>query len=74
MANCSCAKIIGGDMQINLRACDETMSEQIADGNQTDAGTNEVSSKRVPHAMWRESHADAAALPPCAHALVDAAA
>ena len=74
MANCSCAKIIGGDMQINLRACNETMSEQITDGDQTDASTNEVSGKRVSHAMWREAHADAASLSPRAHALVDAAA
>ena len=74
MTTCCCAKIIGGDMQIDLRACDEAMSEQITDRDQADTGTDQMSRKGVPHAMRREANADAASLSPCAHALIDSAA
>ena len=51
VARCSRAKIIRGDMQINLGAGDQPMTEKIADGHQANPGTHQVGCKRVPHAM-----------------------
>ncbi len=49
------------------------MSEQIADGNETDAGTDQMSCKGVAHTMRRKTNADAAALSPRAHAFINSA-
>ena len=64
----------GGDMEINLRACNETMSEQIADGDEAHASTYEMSCESVAHAMRGEMNTDATALSPQAHTLIDSAA
>ena len=44
-------KIISSHVQINLCARDETMSEQIANRNQTDACANQMRGEGMPDAM-----------------------
>ena len=51
MTRSSGAKIIGGDMQVDLRARDQPMTEHIAERHQTNAGTYQVSCACVPQPM-----------------------
>ena len=51
MTRGGCTKIIGSDMQIDLRAGDQPMAEQITNGHQANAGTHQVSCKRMPQPM-----------------------
>ena len=74
MARSSGAKIICGDVQINLGAGDQPMTKKIADRHQANPGAHQVGCECVPHAMRRERKAYATALAPCAYAFVDAAA
>ena len=67
------AQIVGGDVQIDLRAGDQPMAEQIADGHQAYSRTHQVRGKSVPQAMRGERTTEAAALAPGAHTLVNAA-
>src|SRR6202007_2097148 len=73
MPCCGVAEIVGGDVQIDLRAGDQPMAEQIAGGHQGDFRADQVSRKSVPQPMRGEWKADAAALTPGAHAFVNAA-
>lgn len=51
MARSRRAKIVRGDVQINLRAGDQPMTKKIADRHQANSGTHQVGCKRVSHAM-----------------------
>src|SRR5947199_2675565 len=73
MPCCGVAEIVGGDVQIDLRAGDQPMAEQIADGHQTNFRAHQVSRKSVPQPMRGERKSDAAALTPGKHAFVNAA-
>src|SRR5437899_3740192 len=73
MPCCGVAEIAGGDVQIELRAGDQSMAEQIADGHQANFRAHQVSRKSVPQPMRGERKADAAALTPGTHAFVNAA-
>ena len=74
MPDCGIAKIVCGDMQINLRARDEAMPKQVANGDQADAGANQMRCEGMTHAVRRQSQADTAALSPGADAFVNGAA
>lgn len=67
-------KVIGGDMEIDLRAGDQSMTEQVADGDQSDAGAQEMSCEGMADAMRRQRNADPTALSPSANPFVDTAA
>jgi hypothetical protein len=47
----SSAKILGGDMQIDLRARNLSMSEEISNGDETNPGTNQMRCKRMAQSM-----------------------
>ncbi len=74
MLGCGAAQVIGGHVQVDLRAGDQAMAEQIADRDQADAGADQVGRERVSQAVWRERLADARAMAPHVHAMIDGAA
>ena len=65
-------EILGRDVQIELGARDLTMPEQIAQGDEADAGAHEMCRKGVTDAMRRHPHREARAARQGAHALVTA--
>src|SRR5271169_2089484 len=68
------AKIVGGDVQIDLGAGDQSMTEQIADGDQANAGTNQMGCESVTDTMRGKRKSDTTALSPGADAFKDTAA
>src|SRR6267154_5787196 len=67
-------EIVRGDMQIDLRAGDQPMTEKIADGHEANSGAYQVGCKCMSHAMRRQRKTDTAALAPRAYAFVNTAA
>ena len=51
MTRSSFAKVVRGDMQIDLRAGDQPMTEQVADGHETNSSAYQVGCKGVAQAM-----------------------
>ena len=51
MSSGGSTKIIRSDVQINLRAGDEAMTEQIANCYQANAGANKMRGEGMPDAM-----------------------
>ena len=42
VALCGLSEILGGDVEIDLRACDESMTEQVSNRDEAYARANEV--------------------------------
>lgn len=74
MSICGCSEILRSDVQIDLCTRDEPMAEQIADGDEADAGTHEVRGERVPQSMRRDDLRDPRATRVSSHTFVDRAA
>ena len=51
MASGGAAQVLGRHVQIDLRAGDLSMPEQVADGDEADAGAHQVRGERVAQAM-----------------------
>lgn len=51
MSRCSGSEILGRDVQVDLRAGDLPMSEEITNGYEPNAFAHEVSRKSVAHAV-----------------------
>ena len=48
MARGCSAKIVAGDMQVDLRAGDQPVAEQIPDGDQAHPGAHQMRGESVP--------------------------
>src|SRR5688572_25208675 len=69
MAIGSAAQVLCSHMQIDLRAGDEAMPEQVADGDEANTCAHQVRCERVAQAVRRERLADARADAPGADPL-----
>ena len=68
------AKIIHGDMQIDLRAGDEPVPEEIANRDEANACAHQVSRERVAETMRRDNLGDARTARGASDSLIDRAA
>ncbi len=57
-------------MQVNLRACDEAMTEQITNRDDANTSTHEVRCERVPQPMRRHGFTNTSATSVDANAVV----
>ena len=52
MARGSSTKIVAGDVQVDLRAGNQPVTEQVTNGDEADSGADEMSREGVAHAVW----------------------
>ncbi len=67
-------KILCRHVQINLRTRDLFVTEKITNGNDVNAGLDEMCCERMAKTMRRDSFTNLCTIPPGANAFVDRAA